>query len=712
MHFQYSEWQWSDGSSAQVSWGINNLYPDHAALLYTGDYCPWCSPRRLHGSSKLEPQLPRNTPHCSTFMLSPHLDHFSVKAINCTMKFWNQILCVGESKNTLQNEAKYYNAGNGEYMISHNTLVQSNFVCPNDHNIVIQGMCIKITLIQEQFLKHNNTYNLLNAYTHHGMCRSSKSYAEILTNVDIDIYLIHDILTEFHAEGSELFLNYEIIDSDRHVWFAPPLYPTYVPCFTERTQVTYGNMTNNLEVFRCRDGSFVSYAGVCNGRADCTHSEDEQQCSIGSQGSPRTCFDSCTFPNCRCDMFYYQCHSGGCVHYDLVCDTFVDCPDGDDENGCHRKKSFVKFNEMFVQESYHVGLCDPPVADMLMCRSVPQCYSSSAICHYDHSGDVMAYCEDGSHLGTGSFCQYVECPQHYKCNASYCIPTRKLCDGAMDCPTGDDEANCKDFRCPGHVRCSGVSFRVAPHEVCDGIAHCPRQDDEKYCQSCPQDCHCSGTAIYCQQINNLTLNGELLSPSALVLHNSFTVFIQIYQQYWTKMHHVWPIDMDNGSFAYHVENKTQLALFFSVKVLHLTQQGFRTIPPYFINSQSMIYVNLSNNIIHTVKRNAFALIQNLQILALVCNNLRSLGSHIFSDLKSLSHLYLNDNELAFVAANVFQENSGLVLARSDWYMVCCVVIGVEDCYPQNQFVSSCSHLIASIVQKTRDHSSRHYCDNN
>ena len=237
--------------------------------------------------------------------------------------------------------------------------------------------------------------------------------------------------------------------------------------------------------------------------------------------------------------------------------------------------------------------------------------------------------------------------------------------------------------------------------MCDGIAHCPRQDDEKYCQSCPQDCHCSGTAIYCQHIDSLTLSGELLSPSALVLHNSFTVFIQIIQQYWAKMHLVWLIDMHNGLFASLLGNETLLSQHFvSVKILHLTHQGFHTIPSNFINSKSMIYLNLSRNNIHTVKRNAFALMKNLQILSLVFNKLRSLGSHFFVDLKSLSYLYLSDNQLVNIAVDVFQENPGLLLLRSDWYMVCCVVIEVEDCYPQNQFVSSCSHLIASVAQKT------------
>ena len=700
MHFQHSEWRWSDGSSAHISWGLGQMYPDHAALLNERDYCPRCSDTLLHGVSKLKSQMTQDTSHCSIVMLSPDLEDFSVIPVNCSMNFWSRIFCVGKSNNTVHQESTDDNAGRGEYTISHNTLAKSNYMCPRDHNIVMHGMCLKLTLLQDKVMKYNIIYNFMNAYKHK-ICKGSKSYAEVLTNMNNDTDLIHDILDEFYAKGSELFLGHEMINPDRHVWFTPPLYPTYTPCFTERIQVMYDTITNSIEIFSCQDGSFIPSALLCNGRADCTDAEDEQQCSICSEDSPGACYGSCTFPNCRCDIFYYQCQAGGCVHYDQVCDSIVDCPDGDDERGCHQKKTFYDFSETSIRMSYFTGLCDPPIGDMLMCRSVSQCYNSSAICHYDHSGGVMAHCEDGSHLGTGSLCQYVECPQHYKCHASYCIPSRKICDGVIDCPTGDDEASCADFRCSGHLRCSGVHFCVPPHEVCDGIAHCPSQDDEKYCQACPQGCQCRGTAIYCQHIDTLTLNGGLLSPSALVLHNSFEMFSHLYHQCWVKMQHLWLVDLNNGSFASYFGNETLLSEgLVSVKILHLTHQGLHTISPYFINGQSLTHVNLSNNVIHTVKRNAFAQMQNLKILSLVCNKLRSLESHFFLDLKSLSYLYLSDNQLVNIAADVFQGNPGLVLVRSDWYMVCCVVIEVEDCYPQNQFVSSCSHLIPSVLQKT------------
>ena len=590
------------------------------------------------------------------------------------------------------------NTGYEEYYLSHNILLQAKYICPDGYSIVIHGLCMKLLLIPDDVLKENHTYKLMTA-SKYNICTDSMSFSKVIANKSQDIRLIHDILEAFFAEGAELFLDHQVTDTEKYVWFAPPLYPTYTPCFKQRWCVRDVNISQSMAVYTCQDGSFIADSLLCFGRDDCKNSEDEMECSVCSHDSSDACFDSCIFPNCQCNMFYYQCQGGGCVHYDRVCDSFVDCPNGDDESTCQRKKEFINFSGTLIKKSYFTGLCDPPVGDMLMCRTKPQCYNSSVICRYDHSGGVMAHCEDGSHLGTGSLCRHTECPRHYKCHGSYCIPSRKVCDRVIDCPTGADEANCVDYSCPGHMRCWGKTYCVPPHEICDGIAHCPQQEDEKHCQICPSGCQCKGTAIYCLDTKNLTLSGDFNSPSAIILHNSYDVFLKFYDQYSSKMEHVWLLDLSNGSFSF-LQNSMYLSQkFLSMKILYLNHQKLRTLPPYFINGQSMTYVNLSYNIIHTVHKHAFILMRKIRILILTSNQLQTLESHFSSDLKVLSYLYLSDNPLIHVASNVFQQNPGLMLVRSGWYMVCCVALHVEDCQPQTQFVSSCSYLIASTVQK-------------
>ena len=164
------------------------------------------------------------------------------------------------------------------------------------------------------------------------------------------------------------------------------------------------------------------------------------------------------------------------------------------------------------------------------------------------------------------------------------------------------------------MRCLGVTCCVPPHEICDGISHCPRQEDEKYCQTCPQGCKCKGTAIYCNNVSTLSLSAELYSPLALILYNSYPLYLTFYQQYFDKMQYVHLVDVKHGSFVSLLDTNLQISQkFLSVKVLYLNYQGLHTLYPYFINGPSITYLNLSNNVIWSVQRNAFSYLHNVKI---------------------------------------------------------------------------------------------------
>ena len=174
------------------------------------------------------------------------------------------------------------------------------------------------------------------------------------------------------------------------------------------------------------------------------------------------------------------------MHYDNFCDEKADCITADDEEYCPLL-------------DVPMTIVTPTQGDSsyLACKSGEQFYHQRAICHYDTVHDQMMYCEDGTHLGDVGACHHVACFQTYKCLESYCIPIRKLCDGIIDCPNQEDEHDCRDFACPGHLKCHGQSFCVPTWELCDGTKQCPYGDDEKYCQICPEGCSCSGSVVSC-----------------------------------------------------------------------------------------------------------------------------------------------------------------------------------------------------------------------
>ncbi len=52
-----------------------------------------------------------------------------------------------------------------------------------------------------------------------------------------------------------------------------------------------------------------------------------------------------------------------------------------------------------------------------------------------------------------NFKKTFQCPSHFKCTGSYCIPIRHMCDAIQDCPYGEDETHCSQHNCSGFFLC-------------------------------------------------------------------------------------------------------------------------------------------------------------------------------------------------------------------------------------------------------------------
>jgi hypothetical protein len=687
--FQSSIWRNSDGSRATyIDWGVRNRHAQSP-----NSSCQGCLQQN---SLIISESTDTSGLRCSAFKVSDAW-HVSTFPVNCSTRFYSRVICdlipfsdpSGLPPETPRNL--------GEFPINQGILSYSNTTCPDGYTFRIASTCMTLVLVEDYIFSTDSRSIICNKADTERICTDIKGKLpgqDALRNQYIYdgqtqtslYYLVNDILKEFYAESAELYCNIDGNETWARDKEDASRYSFYLPCVTEPVASLMWDREPPVSLYTCDDGSMIADALLCDGTMDCPGGGDERGCDEA------------------CSMFQYRCQRGGaCVHYDKLCDATTHCPDGDDETFCQRRVVYPYFGVDTINAMSIPDLCDPPSGDLLMCRNTLQCYPSSAICHYDHINGVMAYCKDGSHMGWGSYCEYVDCQGHYKCPWSYCVPVRKVCDGVSDCPNGDDERNCETYTCPGHMRCPGVSYCVPPKEMCDGVAHCPLTEDEKYCQTCPSECSCSGTAIFCTNSSIDELVGHVSPPSALILHAQA---ISYYELFFNTdiMDRVMLLDLRYGIFSslleQHAHNIKLLTAFTSVKLLFLNYLGFKILPPQFINGPNVIHLDLSHNSIQSIHKFAFKNMKNIKYLSLSFNSLQSFSFDTCRELESLSILHLNGNPLTSISETGVLHSAGLQVLRSDWYIVCCVAAHVADCEPQEEFVSSCSNLISSTLQKT------------
>ena len=84
------------------------------------------------------------------------------------------------------------------------------------------------------------------------------------------------------------------------------------------------------------DGSCVVPQAWCDGTKDCKDGEDEKSCYCFQHGKKvyggAFCHNICLHDHfCSCSEMLYQCNSGGCISFSLVCDGYAHCQDQSDE---------------------------------------------------------------------------------------------------------------------------------------------------------------------------------------------------------------------------------------------------------------------------------------------------------------------------------------------------------------------------------------------
>ncbi|EAA44666.5 AGAP003656-PA [Anopheles gambiae str. PEST] len=201
--------------------------------------------------------------------------------------------------------------------------------------------------------------------------------------------------------------------------------------------------------FTCDDGRCIDQDRQCDGVADCSRGEDEQDCGK----CPWSCDESREFL-CRSD--------NTCIQKEAVCDGNRDCSDGEDEicEGKGEKATFCPLGKFTCGDRSCVsilGRCDGKVD-----------------CPRDHADEDECPCPRST----------------WQCDYGQCIPLEQKCDGNIDCPDDiSDERNCPtqrdkcsiyEFQCRWDKRCIPIEKR------CDKVYDCLDRTDEQVCGKCIQ----------------------------------------------------------------------------------------------------------------------------------------------------------------------------------------------------------------------------------
>lgn len=255
--------------------------------------------------------------------------------------------------------------------------------------------------------------------------------------------------------------------------------------------------------FDCGDGTCVFNAWRCDGDRDCPNGSDEKQCNLTTLPSWIT-----TQRPKDCGFLYTRCRNNACISWFDKCNGVDDCGDGSDEEGCEIDPTPTA---MTTPETFEPFSCD---FYQYQCKSaehdrIPTCIRKTWVC--DGAKDCPLGDDEESCNGT------VTCrTSDFKClTDGGCIPRYKRCDQNIDCMDGSDETgcnyttavNCSHFRNQKMACCSVPECGVylPGSSLCMSASQAAEYRDSNKCEgiiSAPYQCKagqfkCQNAKVMC-----------------------------------------------------------------------------------------------------------------------------------------------------------------------------------------------------------------------
>ncbi len=531
------------------------------------------------------------------------------------------------------------------------------------------------------------------------MCSFDDAFPALASHDESSLFIDTLISENIHFESG-------IIENSEVVLYIDP----HGNNFTSVLCMKHPSLSNcHAGYFRCDDYTCIPESFLCDGFNDCTRGEDEAKCHCLHFGA--TVYDShfCTYnchanDYCQCEEIFHQGTNGGCVVYQdnrnaqddqvyhcdngdtilahYVNDFIPDCSEGEDE---------AEYKAVLLDYSVDGRNCTP---GMLPCyKGHSRCFSMFNLCVYDFDKNGrLQHCGNGGHLLN---CEQFPCANSYKCQQSYCIPYRRVCDGRADCPGGDDDDDCEEYVCAGMVKCRGTTFCVHSSEVCDGITHCPLGDDEMLCsrQPCPVPCQCLGLAVICDHTNMTILPyiGQNVQYMKFTGHS-----LTLTETSFSDMMFLEHLSLaDNGIRS--ICGSSQRPVFSILKYLQtldLRENSIMKLVSFCFNgTRNITRLYLQNNEICMITKDTFHGLNHLHTLNMSFNKMVHLNLSIFKDLNNLIWLDVRGNSLLDIESSMSDIFHSLNILLADDSRMCCLVPKSATCVAPVNFFSSCNRLL-------------------
>ena len=253
----------------------------------------------------------------------------------------------------------------------------------------------------------------------------------------------------------------------------------------------------------------------------------------------------CLTDECGCKGDAFRCVDGlGCIAMKNLCDGDKDCKDGSDECMCDNVVTCHDGLEKFCvpKEKYHTSgdqylnctgtedlklnetgtlstlnqleVCTDNFFDTENPVTMNTMTTEDLItwCHSNCNSSYLHYCKSLVILDTPYPEIYFICEKR---KGNIRLLVKKVCDGTIDCDSGEDEA-----ACPGRYYCkdglNGTTFWVYPSLLCNKHQDCPLGDDE--CQDCMSDmANGVGIASETQMIKSISIKVLIVIECLLIL---------------------------------------------------------------------------------------------------------------------------------------------------------------------------------------------------